>query len=273
MSNTTNTLTTYSNTGLAAGATYYYQVAAINAIAVGTYSNVAGPAIVWNVAGAPTGLTGTPGLAKVDLSWTAPVVDGGTPITGYRIQRSTNGTTWSTLVANSGSTLTTYANTGLAAGSTYYYKVAALNAAGVSLYSTQIGPVGPFAAPSAPGTPTGVPGNQSVALTWTAPASDGGTPDHRLPHPAVARRDHVDHGGQQHRQHEPDPDDHRAGCRDAVLLQGGGPQCRRSGCVLGGFCTGHAHLDHGSGAPTNLVGTPGLGSVTLLWVAPASRRW
>src|SRR2546422_6618819 len=67
------------------------------------------------------------------LTWTTPADNGGSAITGYKIERSTDGgTTWSTLVANTGSTATTYSNTGLAHTTTYTYSISALNSVGPS---------------------------------------------------------------------------------------------------------------------------------------------
>jgi hypothetical protein len=54
--------------------------------------------------------------------------------TGFRIQRSLNGTTWST-IAVVGSTTATYVNQGLTARRTYYYRVQAYNSSGFSGYS------------------------------------------------------------------------------------------------------------------------------------------
>ena len=81
---------------------------------------------------APTGLTATAdGQTEIDLSWTAPSHDGGAAITGYRIEVSTDGSSWSDLVTDTGSTATSYSHTGLAAGSTRYYRVSTINSAGV----------------------------------------------------------------------------------------------------------------------------------------------
>ena len=81
--------------------------------------------------GAPTGLTATAdGQTEIDLSWTAPSDNGGADITGYRIEVSSNGSSWSDLVANTGSITTSYSHTGLTAGATRHYRVSAINSAG-----------------------------------------------------------------------------------------------------------------------------------------------
>ena len=87
--------------------------------------------------GAPTGLTATAsGTDTIDLSWTAPASDGGSAITGYKIEVSPNGTSsWTDLVADTASTATTYEHTGLAAGTTRHYRVSAINSIGTSTAS------------------------------------------------------------------------------------------------------------------------------------------
>ena len=82
----------------------------------------------------PTGLTATTvSSSQINLSWTAPSNNGGSAITGYKIEKSTDGgTTWSTIVSNTGSTSTTYSDTGLAASTTYAYRVSAINSVGTS---------------------------------------------------------------------------------------------------------------------------------------------
>ena len=83
----------------------------------------------------PTNLVAnTVSISQINLSWTAPSINTGDLIvTGYQIERSTDsGTTWSTIVANTGSTDTTYSDTGLDAGTTYMYRVSAINAVGTS---------------------------------------------------------------------------------------------------------------------------------------------
>ena len=81
--------------------------------------------------GAPPGLTATPnGQTQIDLSWRVPASDGGAAITGYRVEVSTDRSSWNSLVSNTGSTATSYSHTGLTAGSARHYRVSAINSAG-----------------------------------------------------------------------------------------------------------------------------------------------
>ena len=128
--------------------------------------------------GAPNLTAATAGNASVALTWTAPVSDGGSPITGYEVWRgTTSGTT--SLVTPVGLT-TTYTDTTVTNGTTYYYRVAAVNAVdtgpGSNERSATPAPPPPPTAPGAPNLTAATAGNASVALSWSAPASDGGSP-------------------------------------------------------------------------------------------------
>ena len=89
------------------------------------------------VPGAPTGLTATAsGTTTIDLTWDAPSSDGGSAITGYRIEVSSDGgSSWTDREADTGTTNTTYAHTGLSAGTTRHYRVSAINSVGTGAAS------------------------------------------------------------------------------------------------------------------------------------------
>ena len=121
--------------------TYYYRVCVFDVSDESDTTNNCSSAVAVTVSaasapGAPTGLTATAdGQTEIDLSWTAPLDDGGASITGYKIEVSTNGTSWSNLEANTGSTSTSYSHTGLTAGSTRHYRVSAINSEGTGAAS------------------------------------------------------------------------------------------------------------------------------------------
>ncbi|MDC8451493.1 MAG: fibronectin type III domain-containing protein [Candidatus Nitrosotalea sp.] len=134
VANTASSSTTYSNTGLASSTLYSYRVSAINSVGTSPVSNTAS-ATTGTIATAPQAPTGLAASvvssSQINLSWTAPANNGGSAITGYEIERSSDaGTTWSTLVANTASFSTTYSNTGLAASTSYTYRVSAINSVG-----------------------------------------------------------------------------------------------------------------------------------------------
>jgi hypothetical protein len=93
--------------------------------------------------GAPTGVTGSPGTGQVEVTWTAPDSDGGSAITGYAVEWSTDGgSTWNPASMCSG-TATSCTVTGLTDGTGYVFRVSATNANGT----------GPWSEPSATVTP------------------------------------------------------------------------------------------------------------------------
>ena len=118
----TVTATSYTNTGAKAGVTYYYKVKAVNSAGESAYSNtVSGRATVTTLTMGHSSTSGKP-----QLTWKA--VSGAV---SYKVYRATakNG---AYSVINTTKALT-YTNTGAALGTTYYYKVEALNAAGKSM--------------------------------------------------------------------------------------------------------------------------------------------
>jgi hypothetical protein len=88
----------------------------------------------------------------VNLTWSAPADDGGSPISGYTVQKSTNGTTYTDQdgCTNLGVDFSCTA-TGLTPGTAYTFKVAAINAAGTGSYSAASSPVTPLAGSCATG--------------------------------------------------------------------------------------------------------------------------
>ena len=178
VANTNSTATTYAHTGLAAGDTRHYRVSAINTNGAGTASTVANATTDATAPGAPTGLTATAsGTTAINVSWSAPASTGGSAITGYKIEVSPNGTSgWTDQVANTNSTATTYAHTGLAAGDTRHYRVSAINTNGAGTASNVDSAT---TGTSVPGAPTGLTatasGTTAINLSWSAPASTGGS--------------------------------------------------------------------------------------------------
>src|SRR5207249_9407361 len=108
--------TAYSDIGLAHTTAYTYRVSAINSVGTGSPSATASSTTLAVAPSSPTGLTATASSSssQINLSWAAPADNGGSAIPGYKIERSTDGgTTWGALVAKTGSTGTTYSETGL----------------------------------------------------------------------------------------------------------------------------------------------------------------
>jgi hypothetical protein len=169
--------TTVVVTGLTNGTTYVFRVAAVNAVGQGSFSAVSTPLTPSAPAGPPTGVAGVPGNAQVGLTWTAPTDTGGTAIVDYVVQYRVNvvGSQWVTFTDGT-SAATTATVTGLANGTAYVFRVAAVNAAVAGPYSVASAPVTPRTLPTAPRNLTRTVGDTQVSLTWTAPSSNGGLP-------------------------------------------------------------------------------------------------
>lgn len=100
-------------------------------------SNAATVSAAATVPGAPTGIVlGTATSTTQPLSWTAPVSDGGSPLTDYVVQWSPAGAEVWTTFADGTSTATSATVTGLTASTSYDYRVAAVNAVGIGPYSS-----------------------------------------------------------------------------------------------------------------------------------------
>jgi fibronectin type 3 domain-containing protein len=158
-------------TGLVNGTTYYFKVTAVNKVGEGPGAEVR--AVPATVPGAPTGLAAVPGNGQVTLSWAAPASDGGSPVTGYNLYAGTTPdfTGKPPLGKVTGTAVTV---TGLVNGTIYYFMVTAVNGVGEGP-GAEVRAV-PLTVPTAPTGLTAVPGNGQVALSWAAPASDGGSP-------------------------------------------------------------------------------------------------
>jgi len=126
--------------------------------------------------GAPTIIrNATAGHQQATVSWTAPTSDGGSPVTGYVVTPYIG---YYPLPSQSfSSTATTQTVTGLINGTTYRFRVRAMTAFATSGYSKVTNPVTPTqTAPGAPTIGSATAGDQEATVTWTAPASDGGSP-------------------------------------------------------------------------------------------------
>ncbi|GFP75534.1 leucine-rich repeat protein [Clostridium fungisolvens] len=117
---TTTTATSYNNTGLATGTTYYYKVRAYCLVeSAKVYSDFTSVVNAKPILAMPSSFKSAPiSFNSVLSSWGAV-----TGAAGYELYRSTSSTGTYSLVTTTAAT--SYNNTGLATGTTYYYKVRA----------------------------------------------------------------------------------------------------------------------------------------------------
>jgi titin len=163
--------------GLTNNATYVFKVAAVTSFGQGGFTADSAAITPQQLASAPTRLTGRAGDGTVALVWTAPRVTGGSRITDYVIDYSSDGgATW-TRAADAVSAATR-ATVAVPNGVTHVFRVAAVTAGGVGAFSLNSGAITPFSRAAKPVAPTaviGVGAGGTIALSWVgSPANAGG---------------------------------------------------------------------------------------------------
>ena len=111
----------------------------------------------------PTGLTSTAGNAQVALSWTA-----SDSATGYNVKRATAGPGGPYTTIASGVTGTSYTDHAVTNGTTYYYVVTAVNAAGESGNSAAVSATPQLSPPEPPAGLMATAGPGTVTLQWVS---------------------------------------------------------------------------------------------------------
>lgn len=155
----------WKNTGLTNGIRYYYRVRAHNSAGLGTPSTVVS-AVPRTVPSAPQSPAAVSGDTSASVSWTTPASDGGATINSYRLEYSTDGTTWTNVSAGTQTQLTPG---GLQNGVEYRFRVRAHNVAGWGPASVEV-----RTTPGLPLPPTDVLGHPNpygVQFDWTASAT------------------------------------------------------------------------------------------------------
>jgi fibronectin type 3 domain-containing protein len=186
----TSTVTSFSDTGRAPGTTYRYRVRAVDgarnvspssntvsATTLGGGSDTTAPS-------APTGLAATAvSASQVNLIWNAATDDVG--VTGYRVFRCA-GASCTNFAQVATATATSFNNTGLAAGTTYRYRVSAFDAAGnVSQVSNTVSATTQTTGDAtAPSVPTGLfataASGTEITVVWNASTDNVGVAGYRV---------------------------------------------------------------------------------------------
>jgi hypothetical protein len=186
---TTSTIntTSFTDTGLTNGTTYFYVVRAVDKTTPtpnesGPSNEVSATPSMFALA-APTNLTASAGDQSVTLNWTDTANANNADLAGYNVYRSTTaGGPYTKITGTpvpkdttSTTNTTTYTDNGLTNGTKYYYVVRAVDTASPTPNESAASNEA-FATPStfALAAPTGLTataGDQSVALEWTDTAN------------------------------------------------------------------------------------------------------
>ncbi|MFZ4648201.1 MAG: fibronectin type III domain-containing protein [Patescibacteria group bacterium] len=116
----------------------------------------------------PTNIEVVGGNGQATVSFTPPYANGSSPITGYTIISEPGNIT----ATGSSSPITV---TGLTNGTSYSFRVAALNSVGAGPYSATSSAVVPLTTPSAPTNVVATRGNGQVNISFSPSQSNGGT--------------------------------------------------------------------------------------------------
>jgi fibronectin type 3 domain-containing protein len=163
----------YTDESVNNGATYYYVVAAVNAMGDSADSAQAAvtPDPTITTPSVPTSVAATAGNAQVSLHWSA-----SSGATSYHVKRATN--SGGPYTQTGSPTTAGFSDSSVTNGTKYYYVVSALDSAGESANSTQVTalPVAPASVPAVPVGLAATSGNAQVMLSWSA--SSGSTSYH-----------------------------------------------------------------------------------------------
>jgi fibronectin type 3 domain-containing protein len=162
----------FNDTGLMNGVTYRYQISSMNTEGEGLKSEIV-EAVPLSVPTAPRNFVVEAGDHVIELSWDPPSDAGGTPVTGFSIRRSVDGSDWA-LIETCPSTEYSYSDKDVENGRVYHYRLSARNTVGesqnVESNATPMGLPGPV------GSISLEPGDGYAVISWSAPGSDGGSP-------------------------------------------------------------------------------------------------
>ncbi len=165
----TPTGTSFQDTGLTPGTTFFYVVRSTSAGGTSASSSEASVTALPAIPVPPTGLTAAAAGVVINLSWT-----GSAGATGYRVFRglSAGGESATAIATLLTATPTSFSDPGRAPGTTYFYRVQATNAGGTSGNSNEA------SATIAPAAPTGLTATAAaggvINLRWTGSAGATG---------------------------------------------------------------------------------------------------
>jgi len=155
-----NTTTYQNNTGLSPETTYYYQIRACFYLCSDYSTQTSSTTLLPT----PTSLAVVAATSsQINLSW----VDNSSTETRFEIQRSTTSSFTSPVTLTSGQNTTSYSDTGLSLGTTYYYRVRACSALACSIYNPSSGGVSATTLVAASLAFVSVPGTSEPSYNFT----------------------------------------------------------------------------------------------------------
>jgi len=163
----TVTATSYIDKDVARGISYSYWIVAVNAIGAGAASEHMINVAPGTIPSAPTMLAAEEGVGLVNLTWSDPANSGGFAVTAYNVYRGLNGGAMTKIATV---TALSYTDKSGVQGTTYVYRVTAINAKGesqaISVTAMALYP---------PAAPTGLTVEKTegkIVLTWIAPSTN-----------------------------------------------------------------------------------------------------
>jgi fibronectin type 3 domain-containing protein len=163
--------TKYTDTNVSAGTTYYYKVIAVNGTGQSSYSSYASASPSSSSSGAPSAPTGVSASAYsnyIEVTWQSVA-----NVSYYMIYRATS--PYDSYESVGDTYDTKYTDTNVGSGTTYYYKIIAVNDAGESNFSSYASATpsssGYSAALSAPTGVTASAYSNAIEITWQSVAN------------------------------------------------------------------------------------------------------
>ena len=128
------------------------------------------------VPGPPKSAVVVPAVGGFVVSWSPPASDGGSPVTGYSVTAASGGTVEGgcTTTGNSCEVSGLPTSQPSGKGTKYVFSVAATNAVGTGKAAKV--DVTTASIPGSPKSPSVIPADNAVVVSWSPPASDGGSP-------------------------------------------------------------------------------------------------
>jgi fibronectin type 3 domain-containing protein/putative cell wall-binding protein len=147
----------HADTGLSPNTTYFYKIFAVNSDGQSSYSTVASATTSYSSSGMLTATAN--GSGQIYLSW--PSISGAYSYTLYRSTSYSGNYSISTITTSTG-----FPDSGLTAGTTYYYRLDATNSSGTTIYSSSIVSATAYSSSSSGDLTATSSGSNQIYLSW-----------------------------------------------------------------------------------------------------------